>query len=117
MKALKVLKSVAFVTSKEWGAYRSHIVVSLFLGPLFFLTQYFIWNAVYTHQTSINNMTLTQILTYYGLATLTNYLIMDSADWNLQMLIRTGRFITFLLFNIHFHYNRCCSISGCTAIE
>ncbi|MDF2663871.1 MAG: hypothetical protein K0Q94_6662, partial [Paenibacillus sp.] len=28
---LRVLKSVAFVTYKEWAAYRSHMAVSLFV--------------------------------------------------------------------------------------
>jgi ABC-2 type transport system permease protein len=91
------LKAVAFVTYKEWAAYRSHILVSLFTGPVYFLVQYFIWKAVYTGHDVLNGFTFEQILAYYGLATIINYLIMDFADWNLQMLIRTGRFITYIL--------------------
>lgn len=33
------MKAVAFVTYKEWAAYRSHVLVSLFVGPLFFLVR------------------------------------------------------------------------------
>ncbi|MBN1697447.1 MAG: ABC-2 family transporter protein [Spirochaetales bacterium] len=91
------IKAVAFVTYKEWAAYRSHILVSLFTGPIYFLVQYFIWKAVYSGHEVINGFTFSQILTYFGLATIINYLIMDFADWNLQMLIRTGRFITYIL--------------------
>ena len=92
-----VMKSVAFVTYKEWAAYRSHMLVSLFIGPVFLLTQIFIWRAVYSTQDVINGLTLNQMITYYGIATIINYLIMDFADWNLQMLISTGKFITYII--------------------
>lgn len=95
--AFDTLKAVAFVTYKEWSAYRSHILVSLFVGPVYFLTQYFIWKAVYSNQTTIKGFTFEQMLLYYGIATVMNYLTFDSAGWNLQMLIRTGRFLTFML--------------------
>ncbi|MEJ6951476.1 ABC transporter permease [Natronospora cellulosivora (SeqCode)] len=94
---LKIIKGVAFVTYKEWAAYRSHMLVSLILGPLYFLVQYYIWTSLYNNQDLINGFTLSQMLTYYGITTLIHYCIMDFADWNLQMLIRTGRFITFIL--------------------
>lgn len=92
-----ILKAVAFVTYKEWAAYRTHMVVSLFVGPVFFLVQVFIWQAVFAGRDTINGQTLAQILTYYGVAAVINYLIFDSADWNLQMLVHTGRFLTFML--------------------
>jgi ABC-2 type transport system permease protein len=94
---LRTIKGVAFATYKEWAAYRSHMLVSLFVGPLYFLVQYYIWSSVYTGQDLINGFSLIQMLTYYGITTLINYCIMDFAGWNLQMLIRTGRFITFML--------------------
>ena len=93
----RLLTSVAAATYKEWAAYRSHILVSLFVGPVYFLVQYFIWSALFHNTTTINGFTLQEMLVYYGVTTLINYCIMDFADWNLQMLIRTGRFITFLL--------------------
>ena len=40
--SLKTLRAVAFVTWKEWAAYRSHMLLSLVVGPAFFLAQVFI---------------------------------------------------------------------------
>jgi ABC-2 type transport system permease protein len=93
----EVMKATAFATYKEWAAYRSHMAVSLLVSPLFFLTQMFIWRAIYSNRTTITGLTLEQMLTYYGITAIINHLIYDSADWNLQMLIRTGRFLTFML--------------------
>lgn len=94
---LRVLKSVAFVTYKEWAAYRSHMAVSLFVGPVLFLVQLLIWQAVFSSRDTVGGLNLTQMLTYYGIITVIHYAIFDFADWNLQMLIRTGKFLTFLL--------------------
>jgi ABC-2 type transport system permease protein len=96
-RALAVLRAVAFATYKEWAAYRSHMLVSLFVGPVFFLVQVFIWQAVFSSRTTLNGLTLSQMLMYYGVSAIIYYLIMDFADWNLQMLIHTGRFLTFML--------------------
>ena len=92
-----ILKAVAFVTYKEWAAYRSHMLVSLFIGPTFFLVQVFIWKALFSTRDTINGLTYEQMLLYYSATTMIHYLIMDFADWNLQMLIRTGKFLTFML--------------------
>lgn len=91
------IQAIGFATYKEWAAYRSHMAVSLVVGPVFFLVQYFIWHAVYSDMTTINGFTLTQMLTYFGVAAVINYLTFDFADWNLQMLVRTGKFVTFAL--------------------
>ena len=59
MKLIKTIKSVAAVTFKEWAAYRSHMILSLIIGPIFFLVQYSIWKAVYSgQQTTIAGFTL-----------------------------------------------------------
>jgi ABC-2 type transport system permease protein len=92
-----VLKAVAFVTYKEWAAYRTHSMVSIFVGPLYFLVQYFIWTAIYGDGGTIAGMELRQMIRYFGVVTLIGYLTMDFADWNLQMLIRTGKYLTFAL--------------------
>ena len=104
MRRLRTLRAVAFVTYKEWAAYRSHSLVSLFVGPVFFLSQVFIWRALYSGRTLLGGMTLDQMLAYFALVTLVGYLTMDFADWNLQMLIRTGRFTTFMLRPIHHRF-------------
>lgn len=97
LKQIRIVKAVAFVTYKEWAAYRSHILISLFVGPVTFLVQVFIWKAVYSYQSVINGLSLDQIITYYAVVTIIHYLVMDFADWNLHMLIRTGRFVTYLI--------------------
>ena len=96
-RKLDVIKAVAFVTFKEWGAYRTHSMVSIFVGPVYFLVQYFIWTAVYGDAQIINGMELSQMIRYFGATALIGYLTMDFADWNLDMLIRTGRFLTYAL--------------------
>jgi ABC-2 type transport system permease protein len=92
-----MLKAVALVTYKEWAAYRSHMLLSLVVGPVFFLAQVFIWTAVYSGHNELGGFTLKQMLLYYGVSAIIYYLTMDFADWNLQMLIRTGRFLTYVL--------------------
>ncbi len=92
-----ILKAVAFATYKEWSVYRSHSMVSIFVGPVYFLVQYFIWKAVYNTRDSISGLSLEQMITYFAIASLISYIIMDFADWNLQMLIHTGKFLTFVM--------------------
>lgn len=96
-RVLSIIRAVAFATYKEWAAYRSHMAASLLVGPVYFLVQYFIWNAVYQGRETLNGFTLQQMLTYYGVTAVIHYLTFDFADWNLQMLVRTGRFVTFAL--------------------
>lgn len=99
-----ILRAVAVVTYKEWSVYRTHSMVSIFVGPVYFIVQYFIWTAAYGGRTELNGMELTQMITYFGASTLIGYLTMDFADWNLQMLIRTGKFLTFALRPIHHRF-------------
>ena len=85
------------MTYKEWAAYRTHSMISIFVGPVFYLVQMFIWTAVYSSSELIGSMTLGSMLTYYAVTALLNYLTMDFADWNLQMLIHTGKYTSFAL--------------------
>ena len=94
---LDVCRAVALVTYKEWGAYRTHSMVSIFVGPVYFLVQYFIWTAVYSGGGTLNGIEYAQMIRYFGVTALIGYLTMDFADWNLSMLIRTGKFLTFAL--------------------
>jgi ABC-2 type transport system permease protein len=94
---IRTLRAVAFATYKEWAAYRSHALLSLLVGPAFYLAQVFIWKAVYAGRESLGGFSLPQMLYYFGAAALIHYLVMDFADWNLQMLVSTGRYLTFAL--------------------
>ena len=114
LRKLRVLRAVAFVTYKEWSAYRTHSMVSIFVGPVYFIVQYFIWSAVYgglgnaaqagADAATLHGLALTQMLTYFGANALIGYLTMDFADWNLQMLVRTGKYLTFALRPIHHRF-------------
>lgn len=100
-RKFEFVKAVAMVTYKEWSAYRTHSMISIFVGPVYFIVQYFIWSAVYARNTGLRGMELSEILTYFGITSLIFYLTMDFADWNLQMLIRTGKFLTFAIRPLH----------------
>jgi ABC-2 type transport system permease protein len=95
-QSFEIVKATAWVTYKEWAAYRSHMLVSLLVGPLYFLIQMFIWQAILEKGGTLGGMSLPQLLTYYGTAAVISYLIFDFSDWNLQMLISSGKFITFM---------------------
>lgn len=97
-------KAVAFVTYKEWSAYRTHSLVSVFVGPVYFIVQYFIWTAVYGEGGTLGGMELPETIRYFGVSALIGYLTMDFADWNLQMLVRTGKFLTFTLRPMHHRF-------------
>lgn len=97
----QALFAVASVTWKEWTAFRSHMLVSLFTGPLRFLTLTWIWKATASPSAMAGGMTTNDLITYSGLAILVGYAVFDFADWNLQMLVRTGRFANHLLQPMH----------------
>jgi len=106
-RRLRVLRAVAFVTYKEWAAYRTHSMVSIIVGPAYFIVQYFIWSAVYGRAgagSSLHGIDLTRMLVYFGANALIGYLTMDFADWNLQMLVRTGKYLTFALRPLHHRF-------------
>ncbi|KAI7251153.1 hypothetical protein KC345_g11594, partial [Hortaea werneckii] len=86
---LRICRTVAEVTYKEWSAYRTHSMVSIIVGPVYFMVQYFIWTAVYGGHASLGGISLPQMIRYFGATALIGYLIMDFADWNLSMLVRT----------------------------
>jgi ABC-2 type transport system permease protein len=103
-RRFQIIKAVALVTYKEWSAYRTHSMVSIFVGPVYFVIQYLIWTAVYSDRSVLQGIDLRQMLIYFGATTLIGYMTMDFADWNLQMLVRTGRFLTFMLRPIHHRF-------------
>lgn len=104
MRALSVMRAVAFVTFKEWAAYRSHMLATLLVGPVFFLVQVSIWNAIFQTKDTVGGMDSRQMIVYYALTMVIHYVIFDFADWNFQMLIRTGKFLTFLLRPVSHRY-------------
>jgi ABC-2 type transport system permease protein len=73
------------------------MLMTIVVGPAFFLVQYFIWKAVYASRSLVAGFSLDQMLRYYGTSTIIYYLTMDFADWNLQMHIRSGSFLAFML--------------------
>ena len=97
MKSFRLLRAVSLASYKESTAFRSQMAISIMTGPVYFLIQYFIWSAVFSEREVVNGMTLEQILAYYGLVALINYMIYDSTDWDMADTIHNGRLVTFLL--------------------
>ncbi|WP_438445043.1 ABC transporter permease [Gorillibacterium sp. sgz5001074] len=104
MQAFRLMRAVAFASYKQATAFRSQMAVSILTGPVYFLIQFFIWSAVYSTRETVNGMTFGQILSYYGLAALINYLIFDSADWDVQDLVHSGKLVTFLLRPVSYRF-------------
>jgi len=96
MHQLKMMKAIAFATYKEWAAFRTHMWLSLFVGPIYFAVQYFIWSSIYSDGMNIQGMDINDMLKYYGISAIIGYLTFDFAQWNLQMLIHTGKYTSFL---------------------
>jgi ABC-2 type transport system permease protein len=93
----RAMRAVAAATYKEWAAYRSHMLLSLVVGPLGFLAQFFIWTSLFAGRNELGGFSLAGMLRYYGAAAAIYYLTMDFADWNLQMLVRSGKFLAYCL--------------------
>lgn len=73
------------------------MAVSLITQPIYFLVQYFIWQAVFSSQDTVSGFTLKTMLYYYAVSSLLGFLNWDDSDSNLQRLVQTGKFITFQL--------------------
>lgn len=96
-RALSAMAAIAQVTLKEWAAYRSHMAVSLLTGPLRFLVMAWMWKSTLDGDDGAAGLGRDELIAYSGLAVIVAYAIFDFADWNLHMLVRTGRFATYLL--------------------
>jgi len=96
-KEFAILKAVAASTYKEWAAYKSHMALTILIAPLGLIIQYFIWSAVYSNRTSFKSFSLDQMLQYYVVSAMIGLIVFDFAEWNLQMLIHTGKLTTFML--------------------
>lgn len=100
LRALSSIGAIAQVTLKEWAAFRSHMLVSLVTGPLRFLVMAWMWKSTMGEGDQVAGMGQSELVAYSGLAVIVTYAIFDFADWNLQMLVRTGRYATYLLLPI-----------------
>lgn len=93
--------AIASVTWKEWAAFRSHMMVSLFTGPLRFLLMTWIWTATSSPTNGAAGLSTDELVAYSGLAIVVGFMVFDFADWNLQMLVRTGTYVNHLLQPMH----------------
>ena len=94
---LEALGAVAQVTWKEWAAFRSHMAVSLLTGPLRFVVMSWIWTTTTRSAGAASGLSRSDLIAYSAFALLAGYVVFDFADWNLQMLVRTGRYTNHLL--------------------
>jgi ABC-2 type transport system permease protein len=93
----EALIAIAQVTWKEWAAFRSHMAVSLLTGPLRFVVMSWIWTTTTHAAEATNGLARDDLIAYSAFALLAGYAVFDFADWNLQMLVRTGRYTNHLL--------------------
>lgn len=104
-KELPLFRAVVQTTYKENFAFRSNMAVSLITQPIYFLVQYFIWQAVFKSQDTISGFTLKTMLFYFAVSSLLGFLNWDDSDSTLQRLVQTGKFITFQLRPVsHLYY-------------
>ena len=106
------MQAAALATYNEWAAYRSQMAVSLFVGPVYFLTQLFIWRAVFSTRACCERVHPGGNGDLLRISMLIGYLTFDSADWDLQMLVRTGGFITFRLRPVSYCFYAFCQKVG-----
>jgi ABC-2 type transport system permease protein len=98
---LGAIAAIANVTWKEWAAFRSHMLVSLFTGPLRFLLMTWIWKATTSPSHGAVGLSTDGLVAYSGLAIVVGFAVFDFADWNLHMLVRTGAYANHLLHPMH----------------
>ncbi|NLT12546.1 MAG: hypothetical protein GXY06_09085 [Clostridiaceae bacterium] len=103
-KAPPLFKAVIQSTYKENFAFRSSMAVSLIVQPIYFLVNYFIWQAVFQVNDTVSGFTLKTMLYYFAVSSLLGFLNWDNADGSLQWLVQTGRFITYQLRPVHYLY-------------
>jgi len=96
-KPPKVFKAVITTSYKEIFAYRSQMAVSVFVQPIYFLVHYFIWRAIFQTREQVSGFTFDQMILYFAVSSLIEFLNWDNSGYTLQRLIQTGQFITFQL--------------------
>jgi len=102
----RVFKSVITATFKEHMAYRSRMAVSVFAQPVYFLVNYFIWQAIFRIRDTVSGFTFGQMLSYFAVSSLVGFLNWDDSGNVLPMLVQTGGFITFQLRPVsHIYYS------------
>lgn len=102
----KVFKAVILATYKEFFAYRNQMAISLFVQPIYFLVNYFIWRAIFQIRDTVSGFTFEQMLLYFAVSSIIGFANWDSSGNMLQWLIQSGRFITFQLRPVsHIYYS------------
>lgn len=102
----RVFKEVIMATYKENFAYRSQMAVSIFVQPIYFLVHFFIWKAIFQIRDTFSGFTFDQMLLYFAVSSLVEFLNWDSSGSMLQRLVQTGQFITFQLRPVsHIYYS------------
>jgi len=101
-------KAVITATYKENFAYRNQMAVSIFVQPIYFLVHYFIWQAIFQIRDQVSGFTFDQMLLYFAVSSIVEFLNWDSSGHMLQRLIQTGQFITFQLRPVsHLYFSFC----------
>jgi len=92
-----VSKMAITATFKENFAYRSQMAVSVFVQPVYFLVHYFIWRAVFQTREQVSGFTFDQMVLYFAVSSLVDFLNYDYSGYDLQRMVQSGQFITYQL--------------------
>jgi ABC-2 type transport system permease protein len=103
-KKTAYIKEVLLCSFKEWISYRSHMLVSLIVMPLFFLVQYHIWTSVFSSKDTIQSYSLESMLLYFALSTIITGITYDFTSHELSESVQSGELIIFLLRPVSVFY-------------
>ena len=84
--------------------YRAQYYISLLLNPLRFIILLLIWKAVYFNSTSatVGGYSISELITYFLITSFINISTYDEIQQDLEMEIRKGNFLVYLLKPLHY---------------
>lgn len=104
-RAYSVYSSFLRIAFLNMLAYRLRYFTGVITYLLFVTVNYFIWNGVFSNQTSteIKGFTLEEMVTYVVVGWVARSLYFSNIDVELNTLVRTGEVSTYLIRPVHFH--------------
>jgi len=97
-----VIWTIYTTAIKETIAYRFSMMLSVITGPLFLGIYMIIWKSLYGSRDVLGGFTFDQLMLYFLITIVSNYLLWDDTSDNLKDLIADGKLSVFLLKPISF---------------